>query len=165
MKMHMIYWQIIMNFFNSCSRGGWLTHCRLGDVHKVFKISCWIKMFLPTWQPCEYVVTTMCTESAAETILLRIYQVQLTLLCIVFQRIHNYKWLTFTIGNLILQKWHKINKIVGGIEMNSAIPFQFRSILSCNSNSTACNSNSNSGIGIGIAINFNSNSGIDPNPA
>ena len=57
----------------------------------------------------------------------------------------NYKWQTFTIGNLILQKWHKI---VGGIEMKSAIPFQFRSIPSCNSNSTACNSNSkpNSGI-------------------
>ena len=25
-------------FFNLCSRGGWLTHCCLEDVHKVFKI-------------------------------------------------------------------------------------------------------------------------------
>ena len=25
-------------FFNLCSRGGWLTHCHLEDVHKVFKI-------------------------------------------------------------------------------------------------------------------------------
>ena len=70
------------------------------------------------------------------------------------------------------KKWHKITKIVGGIEMKSAIPFQFQSIPSCNSNSnsnsTACNSNSNSnsnsGIEIGIAINSNSNSGIYPNP-
>ena len=106
------------------------------------------------WQPCEYVVTTRCTESAVETILLRIYQVQLTLLCIVFQRIHNYKWQTFTIGNLILQESHQITKIVGGIEMKSAIPFQFRSIPFCNSNS-----NSNS-----TAYNSNSNSGIEPNP-
>ena len=117
-----------------------------------------------SWSWSEYVVTTRCTDSAAGTVLLRIYQVQLTMLCIVFQRIHNYKWQTFTIGNLILQKWHKITKIVGGIETKSAIPFQFRSIPSCNSNSnsTACNSNSN--FGIGIAINSNSNSGIDPNP-
>ena len=128
------------------------------------KISYWIKKFLPTWQLCEYVVTTRCTESAAETILLWIYQVQLTLLCTVFLRIHNYKWQTFTIGNLILQKWHKITKIVGGIEIKSAISFQFRSIPSCNSisNSNACNSKSNSGIG--IAINSNSNSRIDPQP-
>ena len=27
------------------------------------------------------------------------------------------KWQTFTFGNLILQKWHKITKIIGGIEM------------------------------------------------
>ena len=98
--------------------------------------------------------------------------VRLTPLCIACQRIHNYKWQTVTIGNLILQKWHKTTKIVGGIEMKSAIPFQFRWIPSCNSNSnsnsTACNSNSNSnsnsGIEIGIAINSNSNSGIYPNP-
>ena len=66
------------------------------------------------------------------------------------------KWQTFTLGNLILQKWHEI-KIIGGIEMKSAIPFQFRSIPSSNSNSNsmACNSNYNSGIGIGIVINSN----------
>ena len=37
--------------------------------------------------------------------------------------------MTFTnIGNLILQKLYQITKIVGGIEMKSAIPFQFNSI-------------------------------------
>ena len=68
-----------------------------------------------------------------------------------------FMWQTFILGNLILLKWHKITKIVGGIEIKSAIPFQFQSIPSCNSNS-------NSGIGIGIAINANSNSRIYPNP-
>ena len=48
--------------------------------------------------------------------------------------------------------------------MKSAIPFQFRSIPSCNSNSNSMACNSNSDSGIGIAINSNSNSGIDPNP-
>ena len=72
---------------------------------------------------------------------LRTYQMHLTLLCIVFQRIHNYKWQTFTIGNLILQKWHKRTKIVDEIEMNSAIPLQFPSIPSNNSNCTAVSSN------------------------
>ena len=64
----------------------------------------------------------------------------------------------------------KVRRIDGGIEMESSIPFQFRSIpffnSNSNSNSMACNSNSNSnsGIGIGIEVNSNSNSGIDPSP-
>ena len=125
------------------------------------KIPYWIKKFLPTWQPCEYVVTSRCTESAAQTISLWISAVDTALYCIPKDsqlQITNIHY----IGNLILQKWHKITKIVGGIEMKFSIPFQFRSIPSCNSNSTASSSNSNSGIGTGIAI--NSNSGIDPNP-
>ena len=57
-------------------------------------------------------------------------------------------------------KIEKVKRIDGGIEMESSIPFKFRSIPFCNSNSNAFNSNS----GIGIEVNSNSNSGIDPSP-
>ena len=70
---------------------------------------------------------------------------------------------------LVEESMAKVKRIDGGIEMESSIPFQFRSIPFCNSNSNsnsmACNSYSNSGIGIGIEVNSNSNSGIDPSPA